>query len=345
MCVYNGQCFDENAEHSISGSDLICAGGNWVDLSSTTCSQDACNNNDGCESCPGCAYKDYSCQGGSCTASYIDPDQQEQLCTQCGQIWGGSSCCGDDNKEYWSQPCPDSSASPRCCNSPNDRIDKSGNCVSSCGLEITANVTEIKDDFIPIAISLLPDTVEIEPGDTIDFKVFVRTEWNQSLHNVTISFCKEFDFEIDPPFIDEVEPNKIVSFNVRMYAPENSTIGEREFEVYLDANELQSNIVESNVLRIGTVDYTLYYAMVGLTVAIILIVAARKFLIHKEKSPKKSKPDKPIEEIKEPQESDDSLVKYIRNARKQGIPDEKIRQALGNSGWNQEEIDKAFQES
>ena len=65
-------------------------------------------------------------------------------------------------------------------------------------MEITANITEVEQKYIPVAVSMLPDVIEIEPGDTIDFTVFLRTEWNESLHNVSISFCKEFDFKIDP---------------------------------------------------------------------------------------------------------------------------------------------------
>jgi hypothetical protein len=81
----------------------------------------------------------------------------------------------------------------------------------------------------------------------------------------------------------EVKPNEIVNFNVKMHVPQNSTVGTRSLEVYVRSNELMEPKSEAGVLKVGKVDYTMYIIYGAIIAVIIVIVAARKFLVHKEK--------------------------------------------------------------
>ena len=254
---------------------------------SQACSPLECNENDRCEACPGCAYMDYSCSGGMCQPSYMDPDSQRTYCDACNLTWSGTgeqkNCCGDDRNEYWVSPCAGATGMQKCCNRPDDRVDANGNCVGSCGMEIKVNITEMTEKPIGMAITILPDAIDIEPGGNTEFKVYLKTDWNESLHNVSIIFCKEYDFQVDPPSIPELRTGEIRYFTVKMHAPLNSTLGKKDFEVYVAADEFLNRKQKNATLTVGKVDYTIYYIYSGIIIAIVLALVFRKFLAYREK--------------------------------------------------------------
>ncbi|MEM7816204.1 MAG: hypothetical protein QXN71_03730 [Candidatus Aenigmatarchaeota archaeon] len=249
------------------------------------CSPAACDQNDRCEKCPGCAYLDYYCSGDACRISYIDPDAQKTYCEVCGLVWSGEgeqkNCCGDDRNEYWVPYCTNPS-SYKCCNNPSDRVDSNGNCVRSCGIGIKVNITEVKEEPIGLAISVLPESIDIEPGGKTEFRVYIKTDWNSSIHNVSISFCKEYEFQVEPLYIPEMKPGEIRYFEVKMYAPENSTLGKKELEIYVDADEFINKRQKGVTLTVGKVDYITYFIYAGLIIAIIALFLARKIMAYRE---------------------------------------------------------------
>ena len=240
-----------------------------------------------------------------------------------------------DNNEHWVAPCPESNAAARCCNSPTDRVDENGNCAGSCGLDIVVNITEIKNEDIPIAISVLPDLIEIQPGDTVDFKVFIRTEWNKTVHNLNLQFCTEYEFEVYPKVIEEVQPFEIVSFDVTMHVPSNATLGSNDFEFTVFSDELRTGLPESSKVNIGQVDYTIYFASLVVVGIIIAAIIIRRFTIHKSQSDGE---EKGVDYGNANME----LVNFIIEARGSGMNNRDIRKTLTERGWPSADIDDAM---
>jgi hypothetical protein len=354
-CVYNGICFSGGTQASLEGKQLVCGNGIWLDVNQTSeCAEASCNQNDGCQQCPGCAYMDFSCVGGMCQPSYVDLDSLNSYCERCSLKWSGEgqqrNCCGDDSNEHWVGTCPNvTGILGKCCNSPTDRVNQNGECVSSCGSGgqiIKVNITELKDKPIPVAISIVPEAIDLEPGQSTEFKVYMKQTWNESIHNVSLYFCKEYDFTWQPAAYEELKPNEIKYFTVSMHAPENSTLGKKDFEVYMTADEFLNKKQKNAILTVGKVDYTVYYISAGIVVAIVLVVMLRKVLFSREKSAE-SKPLTQPARIQPARVSaaNPELVGYIRGELGNGTPEGSIREALAKAGWSKEDVDAAFSEA
>jgi hypothetical protein len=249
--------------------------------------------------------------------------------------------------EHWVGTCPNvTGIAGKCCNSDGDRVNQNGECVSSCGGQvIIVNITELKEKPIPVAISIVPEAIDLEPGSSTEFKVYFKHMWNESIHNVSLYFCKEYDFKWDPPTIQELKPNEIRYFTVSMHAPENSTLGKKDFETYVTANEFLNKKQKNAILTVGKVDYTVYYVSAGIIVAIVLIVMLRKVLFIREKKAEEqpfSSQVKPLGTRARKAAATPELVDYIKSELGNGTAEGSIRAALMQRGWSKEDVDAAF---
>jgi len=120
FCVYNGNCYDYTNFLTVSGSKHFCETTSLYGTPGTWYDPDTMRLGGG-EDVLMCEYMsgmNPANAGESNVGEYSDTTTLE--------------CCGDDANEYYAQLCPGVSGSRKCCNSSGDKVDASGNCVSSC---------------------------------------------------------------------------------------------------------------------------------------------------------------------------------------------------------------------
>ena len=112
-CVFDGTCYQGSEGdwsnistwYNVDGENAVCHEGEWHD---PDYSEDSC------------ALGHWIKAGESDVGEYENYDLSEE-------------CCGDDDNEYYAELCPGVTGVDRkCCNSSGDKIDASGNCVSTC---------------------------------------------------------------------------------------------------------------------------------------------------------------------------------------------------------------------
>jgi hypothetical protein len=331
--------------------NITCAGGVWyqkVNQTNQTCYKGTCNNNDKCDgSCPGCIFKDFSCYGTSCEADFIDPDMHWTYCANCSLNWSfpQKECCGDDEKEYWAPPCPNVNASWTCCSNPSERVNAKGECVISCGVGMATNLTEFSESMIPFSVSLSSDVIEVGAGRTADFKVTVRTDGDQPLHNIRLDLCGPFSFQVSPQSIEELKPGEPRDFTVKLIAPIDSAVGAQEFAVYVSSSELIRQRYKPAIANVSVPDYSydIYLAIVATVVAIYI---AKKLLSRRK--PSKKPAEKPASEKRQGRSRDAGrrkLAQLVREELDKGTAEKDVREMLASHGIEGKDIDAAFREA
>ncbi len=353
-CVYNGQCYATEAVIALGKKNITCAGGVWYEKTSnqSVCYKGTCNNNDKCDgSCPGCIFKDYSCYGTNCEADFIDPDMHWTYCANCSLNWSFSQkeCCGDDEKEYWVGPCPNSNASWRCCSNPNERVNSRGECAISCGIGVITNLTEFVENLVPLAVSLSSDVLNVRVGGTSEFKVMVRTDGSHSLHNIALNLCGPFTFEASPSSIEELNPGQTRNFTVKITAPPDSALGTQEFAVYVSSSELIRQRYKSGLVNVGMPEYS-YDVYLWIILAVVAVYVAKKLLLRRrEKPPKETTPEKQASKKKYAKSRRESgmreLVELIRKDLGKGTPEKELMSMLISSGLKEEDVQAAFKQA
>lgn len=62
-------------------------------------------------------------------------------------------------------------------------------------------VVEIIPEDIPVATSIFPDVIEVEPGQNVEFRVYVRNGHTKAIHNISLFIreSKEYMIGASPP--------------------------------------------------------------------------------------------------------------------------------------------------
>jgi len=294
--------------------------------------------------CPGCIFKDFSCYGSNCEADYLDPDMHWTYCANCSLNWSGSQCCGDDEKEYWVPPCPNSSVWG-CCSNENERISRDGKCVISCGTSIKANANALDERLVSLTVSLNPEVINVEAGKSAEFEVVVRTDGNQSLHNLMLNLCGSFIFESSPQSIEELKPGEARNFTVKVRAAPDSAIGTLGIAAYVSSSELIRQRYKPGFVIVNAAGLQLYDVFIWMIPALAAVYVAKKLLSRRkgashertgmEKAGKK--PDKGAARRK--------LAELVREELAKGTSEKKLRQVLASNGISSREIEAAFRDA
>lgn len=344
-CVYDGQCYATGQNISLSKKNVTCEGGVWIlKTNESACYKGECKKRNKCEgSCPGCIFKDFSCYGNNCEADYLDPDMHWTYCANCSLNWSAKSqCCGDDEKEYWVPPCPNASASWGCCSNPNERINRNGKCVIYCGTSIKSNLTALEESLIPLAISLSPEVVNVEIGKTAEFEVAVRTDGNQSLHNLMLNLCGSFIFESSPQVIEELKPGETRNFTVKVAAATDSAIGTLNFAAYVSSSELIRQRYKPGFVNVSMPGYPSsdFYIVIAFGAAAAIVA---KKLLSRRKGAAKEKPGAKPKGKKDAGRR--KLLELVKEELGKGTSEKKLRKVLASNGISKSDIDDAFREA
>lgn len=150
-------------------------------------------------------------------------------------------------------------------------------------------VVEIIPEEISVAISVFPDEIDIRPGQSSEFKVFIRSGYDKPLHNITLLIEKgRFEMKVTPEIIKELRAGETKFFLVRLKVPDDIKFGEYITRIDFKADEfpLKRHVCEV-LIRVGEVwDWKTYlYLVVTLVIIFILIWRWRKLT---------QKPPKPL---------------------------------------------------
>lgn len=353
-CVYNGICHETGEIMLLAGKNVSCEGGVWnlKSANASVCYKGECNKKNKCElPCPGCIFKDYSCYGTNCEADYRDPDSHWTFCGSCSLNWSleDRSCCGDDEKEYWSPPCPKANASYRCCSNPAERVNSRGECVIFCGTTITADASVIEEGTIPLDI-VAPDSVDIEAGKTSEFEIILRTGGGQALHNIMLSFCGPFGFGSSPYVIGELKPGEEKAFTVNVSAAADSMIGPSGIAVYVSSSELvgkRYRPVAVNVLVPEASSFDFYLA-IAIVFAFGLALFAKRAVSRrhaKGKGPEQAGKEKTGVRSKKRESARGRLAEVVKQELDSGKAEQEIRDMLASNGFKDADIEAAFRQA
>jgi hypothetical protein len=146
-------------------------------------------------------------------------------------------------------------------------------------------VVEIIPEEIPVAISVFPDEIDIEPEKSTEFKVYIRSGYDKPLTNITLLIdevvFKEFGFEmkVQPEAIQELGPEETKFFLINLKVPAEAKMGEYIMPLYFKADELPVERHVCDVLiRVGEVWEwkTYFYLLIILLIIFITIWRWRK---------------------------------------------------------------------
>lgn len=350
-CVYNGQCYATEDVIVLAKKNVSCEGGVWAEKASnqTVCYKGECNKRNKCEgACPGCIFKDFSCYGTNCEPDFRDPDLHWTYCGNCSLNWSYAEkqCCGDDEKEYWVPPCPDAGVSWACCSNPNERVNKNGECVISCGIGINANVTELEEKEIPLTVSLSPEVIDVEAGKTAEFNVMVRTDGNISLHNLMLNLCGPFAFESSPKVIEELKPGEARNFTVRLTAAPDSIPGTVDFAAYVSSSELIRQRYKPGLVNVNMAGYPSYDVYIGIILAMVAVYVAKKLVSHRKSSSREAQEKEGPKEKKDRRESARrKLAELVREELEKGAAESELRSMLISRGLKEKDVEAAFEEA
>jgi len=98
---------------------------------------------------------------------------------------------------------------------------------------------EIVPEEILVATTIFPEEIDIRPGKTKEFKAFMRSGYDKSLHNITLSLQPpdEFEITITPEVIQELKPGATRFFTLALYVPAETKFGEYRLRINFKAAE------------------------------------------------------------------------------------------------------------
>lgn len=136
-------------------------------------------------------------------------------------------------------------------------------------------VVEIIPEEIPIAISVLPNEIGVEAGQSTELRVFVRSGYSKSLHNITL-FINEsrFKVKITPTIIEELTPKESKFFLIHLTVPPETEMGDYVMPIEFSATELPvKRWVRDVRIRVGKVweEKTYLYLLIILFIILILV--------------------------------------------------------------------------
>ena len=361
-CVYNGTCHATGEIIVLGGKNVTCEGGVWTEklTNQSVCYKGECNKKNRCElPCPGCIFKDYSCYGTNCEPDFRDPDTHWTYCGACMGNWSPNDrmCCGDDEKEYWSPPCPGAAVPYGCCSNPSERVSRNGECVIFCGTTMTANATELQESSIPLSVSM-PETINVVAGNSAEFRVLVSTDGDMALHSLMLGFCGPFSLNVSPLVMDELAPNETKSFTVRFPVSSDSAPGPYGFSVYVSGSELTVNRYVQAVANVQLppeqqIPYEVYF---GVAAALAVIYIAKKLRsrssVRSEKraSRQARTSERRLDSIGPSRQARreaarQELAELVREDLEKGTPEKELRSMLLSSGLKREDVEAAFRQA
>jgi hypothetical protein len=142
-------------------------------------------------------------------------------------------------------------------------------------------LVKILPDDIPIAISVFPSRVEVEPNQSKEFRVYVRSA--ESVHNLSLFITEtRFRISVTPQIIEELKPGDMVYFLVQLFAPPDLEHRDYVLTMELDADELAVRRGFTAIVRVGKVgDVSYLYSF--LILFLILLLAWRWLALRRSK--------------------------------------------------------------
>lgn len=135
-------------------------------------------------------------------------------------------------------------------------------------------VIEILPEDIPIATSLFPDKIEVEPGQSTEFRVYLRHTHKKSIHNIRLVINEQrFKVNVMPRIIKELKPQEKTYFLVSLTVPPNLKPGDYMLSMELVADELAIPRGIGTTIKVGKVreEITYLYLLIILFILFIII--------------------------------------------------------------------------
>ena len=190
-----------------------------------------------------------------------------------------------------------------------------------------------------------PEVINVEAGKSAEFEVVVRTDGNQSLHNLMLNLCGSFIFESSPQSIEELKPGEARNFTVKVRAAPDSAIGTLGIAAYVSSSELIRQRYKPGFVIVNAAGLQLYDVFIWMIPALAAVYVAKKLLSRRkgashertgmEKAGKK--PDKGAARRK--------LAELVREELAKGTSEKKLRQVLASNGISSREIEAAFRDA
>jgi uncharacterized membrane protein len=141
-------------------------------------------------------------------------------------------------------------------------------------------VVEIVPEEVPVAISVFPDIIEVEPAQSTHLKVFVRSGYTKSLHNISL-FIDEGKFKVNivPDVIEEIKPEAMTFFTVNLVIPEGMEHGEYPLMMEVGADEFTVRRGVYAIIKVGEVKEEITYLYLLIILFLLLILVFRKIRI------------------------------------------------------------------
>jgi uncharacterized membrane protein len=138
-------------------------------------------------------------------------------------------------------------------------------------------VVEIVPEEVPVAISVFPDIIEVEPAQSTHLKVFVRSGYTKSLHNISL-FIDEGKFKVNivPDVIEEIKPEAMTFFTVNLVIPEGMEHGEYPLMMEVGADEFTVRRGVYAIIKVGEVKEEITYLYLLIILFLLLILVFRK---------------------------------------------------------------------
>jgi uncharacterized membrane protein len=150
-------------------------------------------------------------------------------------------------------------------------------------------VVEIVPEDIPIATSVFPNMIEVEPNQSVQFRVYVRNGHTESVHNIRL-FVNEsrFNIKITPEIIKEIKSRDKTYFLVDLTVPEELKHGDYMVAMELDADEFTGRGL-GIVVRVGEVREEIIYIYLLIILFFISLLVWRWLALRQSRQhPKQS---------------------------------------------------------
>lgn len=127
-------------------------------------------------------------------------------------------------------------------------------------VEERKTVIEILPEDIPVAISVFPSVIEIEPARSMEIRVYVRNGHTESIHNLSL-FVNESKFRVNitPKIIEELRAGDKTYFVVDLFVPTDIELGDYMLAMEVDAHEFAVRRGVSVIVRVGEVREEITY--------------------------------------------------------------------------------------
>lgn len=147
------------------------------------------------------------------------------------------------------------------------------------------NVTvKIIPRWLPLVISLGTNSLQAEPGETLNLKAYVRNAYNESMKDVSVWFENDnFTVNITPETVEELKPNEIKSFDVKFAIPKDIKEGDYIIEMKGGSKDFSDPIEDIINLKISTIKTEIYYLTLVIGLSIIGLFIWRKVRTNAEK--------------------------------------------------------------